>query len=242
MAAHWMLSINYFDLAIKCQLFLELNRVEIERIGRQFKIKDRQILTLNAIFYSFFAINTFLCLYYPKHFAIFATAQVFGMLLAAAVMVYSIHLLKKKIRLLGLGMIRAREKLMSALSIVFAFQITLVFCERIVNILYNNVRYSDGFRHEGCLKDPACMEKACPYLQTQWFMVGSIYVVNLLMVVLVIYISDQFDKPLDKIWRDYLSLVTGLEEHSDSHLSELYHERHLETNSDGYCVIEGSEE
>ena len=128
MAAHWMLSINYFDLAIKCQLFIEHNRIDIERIGRQFKIKDRQVLTLNAIFYSFFAINTFLCLYYPKHMAIFASAQVFGMMLAAAVMVYSIYLLKRKIRSLGQGKIKAREKLMSALSNVFIFQIALVCC------------------------------------------------------------------------------------------------------------------
>ena len=123
-----MLSINYFDLAIKCQLFLELNRVEIERIGRQFKIKDRQILTLNVIFYSFFATNSFLCLYYPNHIAIFATTQIFGMLLAAAVMVYAIYLLVRKIRLLGRGKIKAREKLVSALSNVFIFQIVLVLC------------------------------------------------------------------------------------------------------------------
>ena len=128
MAAHWMLSINYFDLAIKCQLFMEQKRIDIERIGRLLKKKDRQILTLNAIFYSFFAINTFLCFYYPKHISIFATTQIFGMLLAAAVMVYSIYLLKRKIRSLGQGKIKAREKLMSALSNVFIFQIALVCC------------------------------------------------------------------------------------------------------------------
>ena len=64
----------------------------------------------------------------------------------------------------------------------------------------------------------------------------------MLIVGLVIYISDQFGKPLDKIWRDYLSLVTGQEEHSDHHLSDPHHDRQLETNSDGYCVIEDSEE
>ena len=128
MAAHWMLSINYFDLSIKCQLFMEMNRIEIERIGSQFKIKDRLILALNTIFYSFFAINTFLCFYCPKHISIFATTQIFGMLLAAAVMVYSIYLLKRKIRSLGQGKIKAREKLMSALSNVFIFQIALVCC------------------------------------------------------------------------------------------------------------------
>ena len=190
MAAHWMLSINYFDLAIKCQLFMEQKRIDIERIGRQLKKKDRQILTLNAIFYSFFAINTFLCLYYPKHMAIFATTQVFGMMLAAAVMVYSIYLLKRNIRSLGKGKIRAREKLMSALSSVFIFQISLVFCERIAYIFSNNISSNDGFTPDGCLKDPDCMEKACPYLQAQWFTFGSIYVVNMLMVGLVIYISD----------------------------------------------------
>ena len=60
------------------------------------------------------------------------------------------------------------------------------------------------------------------------------------MVALVIYISDQFGKPLDKIWQDYLSLVTGQDEHSDNILSEPHSERLDETNSDGYCMIEGN--
>ena len=128
MVAHWMLSINYFDLAIKCQLFIEQKRIDIERIGRQLKIKDGRILTMNAIFYSFFVINTFLCLYCSKKIAFFTALVIFGMLVAAIIMVYSICLLKRKIRLLGKGKIKAREKIMSALSIVFIFQIALVFC------------------------------------------------------------------------------------------------------------------
>ena len=39
-----------------------------------------------------------------------------------------------------------------------------------------------------------------------------------------------------------MSLVAGQEEHSDNHLSEPLSERQLETNSEGYCMIEGSEE
>ena len=169
MAAHWMLSINYFDLAIKCQLFMEQKRIDIERIGRQLKKKDRQILTLNVIFYSFFVINTFLCLYYPLKIAFFTALDIFGMLVAAAIMVYSIYLLRRKIRLLGKGMIKAREKLMGALSIVFIFQIALVFCQRLANILLNRVRYRDEYVHEGCLSHPDCIDKTCHFLQLNWF-------------------------------------------------------------------------
>ena len=39
-----------------------------------------------------------------------------------------------------------------------------------------------------------------------------------------------------------MSLVAGQEEHSDHHMSEPLSERQLETNSEGYCMIEGSEE
>ena len=81
MVAHWIFAISYFELALKCQLFitLDIDNLDIERIVQQFKAKDRQVLILNIVFYTFFVVNTTLWLIFTKLIAIWYTLELIGM-------------------------------------------------------------------------------------------------------------------------------------------------------------------
>ena len=82
MVAHWIFAISYFELALKCQLFIvhdNNNNLDIKRIGQQMKAKDKQVLILNVIFYTYFVVNTTLWLIFTKLIVVWETVELIGM-------------------------------------------------------------------------------------------------------------------------------------------------------------------
>ena len=86
--AHWIFAITYFELALKCKLFI--GEYNFERIEQKLKAKDKQILVGNLIFYSFSLILTSLWLFVPKLISIWYTMELLGALAAAVILVFSI--------------------------------------------------------------------------------------------------------------------------------------------------------
>ena len=86
--AHWIFAISYFELALKCKLFI--GEYNFERIELNLKAKDKQILVANLIFYSFSLILTSLWVFVPKFISIWYTMELFGALAAAVILVFSI--------------------------------------------------------------------------------------------------------------------------------------------------------
>ena len=86
--AHWIFAITYFELALKCKLFI--GEYDFERIEQQLKAKDRQILVGNVIFYAYSLLLTSLWLFVPEFISIWFTMQLLGALAAAIILVFSL--------------------------------------------------------------------------------------------------------------------------------------------------------
>ena len=96
---------------------------------------------------------------------------------------------------------------MCVITVLFLAMIFFSCFQRSANILMNSIR--DDYvgcleSTDCCLESPDCMEQTCPYLQVIWYTDGIIVLINLLILVLIIYISDQFGLPLDQHWKNFL--------------------------------------
>ena len=93
--------------------------------------------------------------------------------------------------------------------IIFIASIWCIIADRITNYLLNkNYKESTDIGTERCLESQSCMAATCPYLQAQWFLSGTIDVLDILVVILLIYMSVKFSKPLNKHWAEYLVCYT----------------------------------
>ena len=79
---------------------------------------------------------------------------------------------------------------MCAHIVIFICYIVLSIVERSAGIKIDNVKYSaSSYMFDDCEDLPDCIDKDCPYLQVEWIFGGMVEVLNLLIIVLVTYMS-----------------------------------------------------
>ena len=87
---------------------------------------------------------------------------------------------------------------------LFICYIILSFVSRCIGIVKKHVRYPAMWMDfDSCLDTPSCLQDVCPYVQVQWITGALIEVINLLIIVLVTYMSVQFGKPLSQLWKKF---------------------------------------
>ena len=181
-------------------------------INAQFRRKNLIVKAANIIFYLWQASLTIAWLWmYIKesHFLLFYNLAVISLTASALVLLYSIVRLYREIKQLSHAKLQAREKLMVVHIFIFIASILCIAADRITNyFLERSYLENTDNGNVKCLESQSCMASTCPYLQAQWFLSGTIDVLDILVVILLIYMSVKFSKPLNQHWAEYLVSYT----------------------------------
>ena len=91
---------------------------------------------------------------------------------------------------------------------MFICYIILSLVSRLIGIAIKHVRYPAMWMNfDDCLDSPSCLQHVCPYVQVQWITSALVEVINLLIILLVTYMSVQFGKPLNQLWKKFQVLL-----------------------------------
>ena len=192
--AHWIFAIEYFKIALNFPIIIELFQSNVNE-----KLKRVKQIVFWTNFYYYAQLLLWLILIFSidieakTDYALIFDVQ--SKVMSAGLLGYSIISLKRNINKVKRPDFFARERLMHIHTILFIAYVCFYIIECSLNL-----KYAHYYLHES----PPNYLMSCRYIIAATVFTELAQITNILILVLLIYMSLKFSEPLTNYWQSFM--------------------------------------